>query len=86
VVRTMTLDRRQGRATIFLEGAIDLDTAPAVGTVVADCLSRGIGRTEVDLTGTTFLLATPSIEPPSHPGGFPPTTPAPRRPVASGDQ
>ncbi|MEE4545574.1 STAS domain-containing protein [Streptomyces sp. V4-01] len=56
-MRTMTLHRCDDRATIFLEGEIDLATAPAVGSAVQGCVSRGAGSIVVDLTRLTFCDA-----------------------------
>ncbi|MFC4036131.1 STAS domain-containing protein [Streptomyces polygonati] len=56
-MRTMTLYRRDDRATVFLEGEIDLATAPAVGVALHDCLSRAADSIDVDLTRLTFCDA-----------------------------
>ncbi|MFC4036139.1 STAS domain-containing protein [Streptomyces polygonati] len=50
----MTLYRCDDRVTVFLEGEIDLATAPAVGVAVHDCLSQGFGSIDVDLARLTF--------------------------------
>lgn len=54
VMRTMTLYRCDGRVTVFLEGEIDLATAPAVGVAVQECLRQGVGRIDVDLARLSF--------------------------------
>lgn len=56
-MRTMTRYRCDDRVTIFLEGEIDLATAPAVGTAVQGCVSRGVRNIVVDLTRLTFCDA-----------------------------
>lgn len=56
-MRTMTHYRSDNRATIFLEGEIDLATAPAVGTAVQDCLSHGADTIVLDLARLTFCDA-----------------------------
>lgn len=54
VMRTRTAYHCDDRATIFLEGEIDLDTAPAVGVAVQNCVSRGAVRIDLDLSRLVF--------------------------------
>ena len=42
------------RATITLTGEIDLNSAPLLGTCLAQCLRDGIRTIDVDLTTVTF--------------------------------
>ncbi|SEC46957.1 anti-anti-sigma factor [Streptomyces sp. 2231.1] len=56
-VRAMTLYRRDGRATVFLAGEIDADTAPAVGAAVDDSFSRETGDVDIELADVSFCDA-----------------------------
>ncbi|MFD3504195.1 STAS domain-containing protein [Streptomyces sp. NPDC058676] len=56
-IRVMTLYRRYGRATVFLVGEIDADTAPTVGAAVDDCFSRETGGVDIELAGVSFCDA-----------------------------
>ncbi|BDH07860.1 STAS domain-containing protein [Streptomyces seoulensis] len=50
----MNLHRCDGRATICLEGEIDLSTVAAVRAALATCHTYGIRDIDVDLTAVTF--------------------------------
>ncbi|MBK3581711.1 STAS domain-containing protein [Streptomyces sp. MBT65] len=49
--------RSNGRATIVLEGEIDLSTAPSVQTALATCRARKATDIDVDLTAVSFCDA-----------------------------
>ncbi|SDN16999.1 anti-anti-sigma factor [Actinacidiphila guanduensis] len=53
-MRTLTAHQSDNRATIFLEGEIDLDTAANVTAAVRNCLSHGVVHVDVDLARLTF--------------------------------
>ncbi|MFI9392668.1 STAS domain-containing protein [Streptomyces bauhiniae] len=53
----MNLHRCDGRATIWLEGEIDLSTVPSVRAALATCHTYGIRDIDVDLTAVTFCDA-----------------------------
>jgi anti-sigma B factor antagonist len=57
VMRTLTIYQCDNRATIFLEGEIDLATAPALVAAVRACLSREAVHVDVDLARLTFCDA-----------------------------
>jgi anti-sigma B factor antagonist len=50
----MTAYEDDNRATIFLEGEIDLATAADMTAAVRNCLSRGVVHVNVDLARLTF--------------------------------
>lgn len=53
-MRTLTAYEVDNRATIFLEGEIDLATAADVTAAVRNCLSHGVVHVDVDLARLTF--------------------------------
>ncbi|MFJ3223791.1 STAS domain-containing protein [Streptomyces sp. NPDC086783] len=53
----MTSHGSGSRATVFLVGEIDADTAPTVGAVVEDCLRRATDGVDIELTGVSFCDA-----------------------------
>ncbi|WP_330456012.1 STAS domain-containing protein [Streptomyces sp. NBC_00820] len=53
-MHTMNLHRCNGRATICLEGEIDLPTVPAVRAALTTCQAYHIMDIDVDLTAVTF--------------------------------
>lgn len=53
-MRTLTAYEDDNRATIFLEGEIDLATAADVTAAVRNCLSHGVVHVDVDLARLTF--------------------------------
>lgn len=57
VMRTLTTYQCDNRATIFLQGEIDLATAPAVAVAVHSCVGWGAARVDVDLARLAFCDA-----------------------------
>lgn len=53
-MRTLTAYEDDNRATIFLEGEIDLATAADVTAAVRNCLNRAVVHVDVDLARLTF--------------------------------
>jgi anti-sigma B factor antagonist len=53
-IRATTFYGSGSRATVFLVGEIDADTAPTVGAAVEDCLCRVTDRVDIELAGVSF--------------------------------
>ncbi|WOX16081.1 STAS domain-containing protein [Streptomyces sp. N50] len=57
VVRAMIRYRSDGRATIVLEGEIDLSTAPSIQAALATCRAKKATDIDIDLTAVGFCDA-----------------------------
>ncbi|MFD9405262.1 STAS domain-containing protein [Streptomyces sp. NPDC060011] len=56
-MRIVIFSRSNGRPTVFLEGEIDSDTAPAVHDALAACHDRTTTGVDVDLGAVSFCDA-----------------------------
>ncbi|MEU3297253.1 STAS domain-containing protein [Streptomyces longwoodensis] len=56
-IRATTFYGSGSRATVFLVGEIDADTAPAVGAAVENCLRRVTAVVDIEMTGVSFCDA-----------------------------
>ncbi|WP_063781162.1 STAS domain-containing protein [Streptomyces maremycinicus] len=56
-IRATTFYGSGSRATVYLVGEIDADTAPTVGAAVQDCLRRVTDGVDIELTGVSFCDA-----------------------------